>query len=362
MRARLAPVAGLLGAIALAPPVAVGQDRPRVVVGGEFYTVSFDSGIGTKSVSEFVVPLGVALPMGRLTLDAATYVVSARRTDDSGVSTTLEGITDVMVRAGFQLWPDVAVLTMAVNLPTGTETLTGDQLLVAGAAATDLIPFPVSTFGTALNVTTGLALAAPVGGWAVGAAGSYRYNGSYSPLAEDTATLRPGGEIRVRLGADRVVGQGRVALGVTYSTFSQDDFGGLRSSPGGRIVAQASWSFPVGNHNVALYAWDVNRSQDSSALGPALKQNTAAVGASGALRLGRSLLRPAAELRNQWQGTTSLDQYGWLLSLGARLQLALGDRFTLTPGARFDTGSLRIGGGSVGYTGFSGSLLVRASL
>jgi hypothetical protein len=337
--------------------------RPRVIGGAEFYAVSFDPGLGAKSVSEIAVPLGVAIPVGRrFSFDAGTYVVSAQRKAETGETATISGLTDVSVRGSYQVIPDAVALTVSVNLPTGQASLDSDQLLVAGATATDLIPFPVTSFGSGVNVTSGLAVAVPVSGWAVGFAGSFRYNGDYEPLADTAITLTPGAEYRLRVGVDRIVGQGRVSLGVTYSTFSRDEFGVDQVNGGQRFITQASWSFPVGNHNVSLFVWDIARSADSTVTGttsvPGARENTVAIGAITSLRTGRNTLRPAVEFRRSWRGETSLTPYGSLFSIGARYFMQASDRFTIVPGLRLDVGSIT----GVGLTGFSGSLTVRAAL
>jgi len=351
--------------VALLPAALPAQTQPSRVFGGaEYYSVSFGPGLGTKSVSEFAVPIGIAVPVGqRLTFDAGTYFVSAQRKDELGNSASISGPTDLMVRGGYQLVPDAVALTVAVNLPTGQATLDTAQIYVAGATATDLIPFPVTSFGSGFNVTSGLAVAVPVGGWAVGAAGSYRYNGQYTPVVDTGGTtLKPGAEFRLRLGVDRIVGQGRVALGVTYSTFSRDEFGVDMVNGGRRLISQGSWSFPVGRHNVALFAWDIARSADSTASAavtvPAAKENTMALGAITSIRLGRNTLRPTLEYRRSWRGETSLSGYGSLFSVGARHFIQANDRFAVVPGLRFDVG--KVAGANL--TGFSASLSVRANL
>jgi len=361
MRARLLTpllVAALPGALA------AQTQRPRAFAGAEYYSVSFGSGLGTKSVSEFAVPIGFQLPVGqRLTFDAGTYFVSATRKDETGNATSISGPTDLTVRAGYQLVPDVVALTVAVNLPTGQSTLDTGQVYVAGATATDLIPFPVTSFGSGFNMTGGLAAAIPVAGWALGAAGSYRYNGSYTPVVDTAGTaLKPGAEFRIRVGADRIVGQGRVSLGLTYSTFSRDEFGVDMVNGGRRLISQASWSFPVGGHNVSLFAWDIARSADSTATAnvtlPSAKENTMAIGAMTALRLGRNTLRPTLEYRRSWRGESALAGYGSLFSVGARHYIQASDRFAVVPGLRFDVGKVA----GVNLTGVSGSLAVRANL
>jgi hypothetical protein len=359
---RAPPLLLFAAACAAAVPASAQQRDRRVYSGFEYYTVSFDSGIGTKTVREMVVPMGAVVQLtSRLTLDAGTYFVSAERTDDAGASTTLSGLTDLIVRAGLQVVPDAVALTLAVNLPTGTATLEGDQIFLAGAVATDLIPFPVTSFGAGMNVTTGVALAQPLGPWALGLAGSFRYNGSYEPVADTNLTLKPGAEYRVRVGVDRLIGQGRFAVGVTYSTFSRDEFGADRFSPGQRLITQASWNLPVGNHTLAFYAWDIHRSVDSSAaFAAARKENTVALGAVGGFRIGRHTLRPSLEMRQQFQGATSLASAGSQYSAGVRLALTAG-RFIVAPGVRVDLGTVKDPAGDIGYSGVSAGLSVRAA-
>jgi hypothetical protein len=362
-RARFVAVAALVAWPALLP---AQTPRPRIIAGAEFYGVSFDPGLGAKSVSEIVAPLGVAIPVGpRFAFDAGTYLVSATRKAETGETATISGLTDLTLRAGYQLVPDAVALTVSVNLPTGQSSLDADQVLVAGATATDLVPFPVTSFGSGFNVTSGAAVAVPVGGWALGAAGSFRFNGDYQPSADTSVTLTPGAEYRLRLGMDRVVGQGRVSFGVTFSTFSRDEFGVDQVNGGQRLITQGSWSFPVGNANVALYLWDINRTSDSTAAASCpfascaqAKENTVALGATASVRTGRHTLRPALEYRRSWRGETALAPYGSLVSIGARYFLQASDRFTVIPGLRLDVGSIT----GVGLTGFSGSLTVRANL
>lgn len=356
MRARAA-VPALLGVALLAMSAEEARaqgSHPSALVGAEFRSMSFGAALGVKSVREFVVPIGLVFPVSsRLTIDAGTNVVSAQRTDSAGGSVKLSGVTDVVVRGALQLKPDVAVFTVSVNLPTGHRTLGSNQIGLASALATDLVPFPVTNFGSGFGVTTGLALAAPVGPWALGIAGSYRYTGSYQPLLDTSLTLTPGGEIRVRVGADRIVGQGRVSLGVTYSTFSSDEFGGPRR-PGKRVIPQVSWSLPLGNNSLALYAWDLYRGAGTI---DTVSSNTITAGAQLALHSGRNLFRPQIEYR-QSSGLIS----GRLIGVAARYQIAAGERLSVVPGARFDVGSMKTDtGASASLMGFSASLMMRTT-
>lgn len=342
---------------------AMDATRPDAVVGVSFRTVTFGTGFGVKSLTELAVPLGLTIPVGRrVTLDAGTYYVNAKRTDESDSSATISGLTDVVIRGAFQLKPDVAVLTAAVSIPTGQASLDQGQVLLAGATATDLIPFPVQNFGSGFSMTTGLALATPLGAWAVGLAGSVRVNGSYEPFMGDTTSLSPGAEMRVRVGADRIVGQGRFSLGLTFSNFSTDELGGTSLKPGSRIIPQVSWSFPVGNNNLSLYAWNIYRNVKEDTLTLNAKENTLSIGAMMAIRTGRNTLRPQIEYRQAWRGPGGLQANGKLFGVGARYSVTTGGRVTMTPGVRFDMGSLPDAGGtSYSFTGISANLSIRTS-
>lgn len=343
----------------------------RFLSGFEARGLSFDAGLGIKSAGEIAIPIGMiwtATP--RLSVDFGVRYASVWRTPDVAgqPKATISGLTDAQVRGVYQIVPDVVVFTVAANLPTGKTKLSDDQLLAAGVAASDLITFPVPSFGSGANVTTGLAVAVPLGGWAVGVGGSYRLTSGYTPLASIDASYKPGGELRLRVGADRVVGQGRVSLGLTFSSFAEDGFGGSRLfQPGTRYVGQASWSFPVGNVGFALYVWDLYRSAGKLMIGgsPTDKQNVITGGVVATVRLGRNVLRPQLEYRRQniqTAGTSDWLRAGSILSLSARYQWSLSERLAVLPALRFDTGRILSLGADVGFTGWGLSLGLRTTL
>jgi hypothetical protein len=366
---RRATLAALV--IIAAPVAAFAQGdlpvgRLRFLTGFEVRSVSFNAGLGVKTISEMAVPLGLMYnPSERLALDfGVRYATASRTPEGTAAKGTVSGPTDIQVRGVFQVIPDLVVLTVAGNVPTGKTKLSADELPAAGAVASELIPFPVQSFGTGANVTTGLAVAVPVAGWAVGLAGAYRLSGAYSPMATVDSTYKPGSDLRFRVGADRVIGQGRVSLGFTFSTFSQDEFGGATIfQPGKRYISQASWSFPVGNLGLALYVWDLYRNAGTVLLSssPTEKQNVLTAGVAASVQLGRSVLRPQVEFRKHTAGVDKLEAAGQLLSLSARLSMPLSESFALTPAVRFDTGNV-VSGVAYGFTGWGLSVGIRATL
>ena len=377
---RAAAVAGA----ALVPMPLLAQGPVTGFAGVEARGVTYQAGLGIKSVSEVAVPFAVIWPASaRLSFDLGGRYATASRKGSDDSTVTISGLTDLQVRGTYQLIPDIAVFSLSANLPTGKTKITDSQLLTAGAIASDLLPYPVANFGSGFNLTSGIAFAVPVGGWALGIAGSYRLNGNFTPFADTTfcpvtnakagCSYQAGGEFRVRVGADRVVGQGRVSFGFTYSSFGEDDFG---SSPifqsGSRYIGQGSWSFPVGNVGLQVYAWDLYRSPGSQLVaGGSItqKRNVLALGAAGSIQMGRNVLRPQVEFRNYTLGDPSLASGGKLLSLGLQYQLAMGTRFALLPSARFDTGSENALDGSgnptsqsVNFTGWNAGLMLRATM
>ncbi|MFI5281407.1 MAG: hypothetical protein ACHQU1_13000, partial [Gemmatimonadales bacterium] len=288
MRARTSSALLVATLAAASAGPALAQTRVDAQAGVEYRSVSYGSGLGYSALKELAIPVGFAVPFGsRFNLDAGTYYVSAARTDASGQQ-TINGLTDLIIRGAYQVKPDVAVFTFAVSVPTGQKTLSGTQRQIASAMATDLVPFPVTNFGTGFSVTTGLAWATPVGPWALGLAGSFRYNASYQATTDTNLMLKPGAEMRFRIGADRIVGQGRLSLGLTYSSFANDEFGAASQSPGTRLIPQFSWSTPLGiNNSLVFYGWDVYRNVDeNSQVNAGAKQNTVALGAMASLKSG----------------------------------------------------------------------------
>lgn len=364
--------AALAAAIVAAFPVAalaqgdLPVGRLRFLTGFEVRSVSFKAGLGVKTISEIAVPLGAMYnPSARLAFDVGVRYASVSRTPEGAAAKgTVSGPTDVQVRGVYQVIADRVVLTMAANLPTGKTKFSEDEQRAAGAVASELIPFPVTSFGTGANVTTGLAVAVPVAGWAVGLGGAYRLSGAFVPKAAGDTSYKPGGELRFRIGADRVVGQGRVSLGFTYSSFAQDEWDGASIyQPGRRYISQASWSFPVGNLGLSLYAWDLYRPSGTLLLHSSAteKQNVLTVGLAASVQMGRSVLRPQLEYRKHTAGVDKLEAAGQLLSLSTRLSVPLSEAFTLTPAVRFDTGNI-VSGATYGFTGWGLSVGIRATL
>jgi hypothetical protein len=320
--------------------------RFNALSGWEVRGFTFDPGIGTKSVSQWNVPFVVVAPLGRkMSVDLTTYYVSGTFETYDGTTQALSGMTDTQLRLLYTLSRDRLVGSVSFNLPTGERAASTGQFQVAGAVGSSYLPFPVSNSGTAFGVTGGMAYAQDAGSWNVGLSGSVRYLGSYTPFSDEALSYRPGVEGRVRVGAERVLGErSRLLLGATVSTFSTDVYTGSTAlvsgsySPGTRFIGELAFVRVVGRTTLTLAAWDFYRlaGDTSGVSNPDTRENVL----NGELRLTYPIvpkirLEPMIGFR-QWNPANYLG--GRLGSGGMRLQAGLADRWSASVAGRYDSG------------------------
>lgn len=259
-----------------------------------------------ETIAELAIPVFVTIPAGsRLSFDVGTAYAHARVTSGA-VHSEVSGLTDTQVRALYTLGGDFIVLTAGVSLPSGESSVNLDQFLAAGRIGNDFLAFPVSNMGTGLALTGGVAVARPVGQWSVGAGLSARRSRPYDPFDMPGERLRyqPGDEVRVRLGVDRPVADGRLALGVTYAAFGRDDAGGSAYNTGDRVIAQGLLSGLVGGHEWTVAAYNVFRAPGEYASGErAGRENVANLFMSLGVRAVGTILEPSLEVRHWRQQT-----------------------------------------------------------
>jgi hypothetical protein len=326
-----------------------------------------------ETVWQLALPVFVTVPVNeRLTFDVGTSFARTRVTSDAGTS-EITGLTDTQVRGNLTLGSDFLVLTAGLNLPTGKSSVTLDQFKAAGLIGNDFLAFPISTMGTGLALTGGIALARPVGDWNLGAGGAVRRSAGYEPFSIPGQTLRfqPGNEYRVRVGVDRAVRAGRVALGLTYSAFGRDDAGGTVYNTGNRLIAQGMYADAFSGHDVTFGAYNVFRGRGTYASGaPAGTENIADVFGAVAIHTPAAPIEPSLELRHWLQhviGTTSPDrtQTSMLATLGLRTHVEAA-HLRIVPSVGYTIGRLAMidGTGAAangGLTGFRAQLAVRVA-
>lgn len=316
-----------------------------------------------ETISELVIPVFVVVPVNpRLTFDVGTAYASARVRPGSGTSgqeSTISGLTDTQVRGNLTLGNDFVVLTAGVNLPTGRETAAPEEQVAAYRIGSDFLAFPISNLGTGLAFTGGVAVARPVGSWNLGFGGSLRYSSAYEPFEGGTGNrprFQPGNEYRARVGLDRPFGTGRFALGVTYSTFGDDDIGGSIYNTGDRYVVQTGFTNGIGGADVIVNLWNLYRSPGTIFTGERVgAEDITNLLVGAGFRTFGGVLEPSVELRTWQQKIVSSSALG---TLGLRYSITR-NGFTITPSAGYTVGRLAVTGGTAHLTGFRGALAIR---
>jgi hypothetical protein len=331
-----------------------------------------------ETISQLAIPLFVSIPISpRLTVDVGTSYARSLVTGANGRS-ELSGLTDTQVRGNLTLGTDYIVLTLGLNLPTGKSGVTLDEYAAASRIGNDFLAFPIANMGTGFAGTGGIAVARPLGEWNLGLGAAVRRATSYEPFNIPNQSMRfqPGNEYRMRVGADRIVGVGRLALGLTVSKFGEDDAGGSRFRSGSRLIAQTVYTSSIGGKDLVVGAYDVFRSSGQFASGGSSgRENVANLFGTIGLRANDRVIEPTVELRHWRQevpvfnaGTNSAEriaQNSFLGSLGVRTRLELGG-VTVFPGVGFTVGRLAMTTSSavaenVGLTGFRAQIAMRAA-
>jgi len=367
----------LLALAVLAAPLPLAAQSPfagdaGIATGFVYKRYNFGSTYPIKNVLQYAIPVGVVIPLGqRFTVDIGTYWASTTAHDAAtGDGHTLNGFTDTQLRGSYVLGNDMVVLSLMLNLPTGQESQTLEEIGVSSAISSNFLLFPVASYGNGFSGTLGAAVAFPAGAWNLGISASGRLSSKYQPYSESGLTdqrYEPGFEGRVRLGVDRLVGASRLGFGFTYSTFADDQFNGGATTgsyrPATRYIGEASLTSPVGGGTMSLYAWDYYRSGSDDDVTPgATKENVFTGGLQFGIPAGKSVtIQPLLEAR--LLGAAPANGTGILFGVGATARFQAADRFTIVPGARYDTGHIEsdvVGKPSV--NGFEGSLRLRYSL
>jgi hypothetical protein len=309
------------------------------------YTLKRD-GVENR-ISELVVPIAaVYRPTDRLSFDIASAYARATSEATGAPMSRISGLTDTQVRASWIFGDDAIVLTGGVNLPTGQATATESQFRAAGQIGNDFLLFPISSMGSGLAATGGIAVAHPLGSWNVGAGASFRYASEYEPYEFNNVRSRyqPGSEYRARLGVDRPIRAGRFVLGTTYSAFGADQAGGQSFNTGDRFIVQASFDDALGGSHYTVSAWNLHRTSGTHADGSkAGAENITNAMVGLAIPAGGMTLEPSVESRllsRSGSGATSSgDNRGHMETAGLRARWTAGP-LQIAPGATYSLGRL----------------------
>ncbi len=361
---RLTLAVGALCATPLVLP-AQGLGDAAAATFPQYATIKIGAGATAKTVSQLSVPLVLVLPLGsRFNIDIATAYATSDVKENGKTTSSISGLTDTQVRANYTFGNDAVVVTLGANLPTGQYKIADDKADAAGQIGNDFLLFPISSYGSGFSATGGIAFARPVGDWNVGVAGSFRkstkfdaFTGTGATGGKETLTFTPADEVRARIGADRYIGNGRLALGFTYSSFGSDVLANTSYATGDRFIGQASVYYPVAGTDVWVTGWGLYRAKGQQYGGDAPPETVLNGSVSVGFHYGDLLIEPSLEGRN-WQ----VDGYnaGGLANGGLRLRWASGP-VTVIPSFTYQYGKLYpLGGGnSIDLNGWRTSLTLR---
>ncbi len=351
-----------------APSAAQRLTRPAVTSGVQGLTYRFGENFGVRSLSQFAVPIAAAMPHGAFVFDVGTYLATTRfeRRDRSTLSVT--GLTDTQLRAAYTLGQDAVVLTAVANLPTGASRLTTSEYSVLAAASSSFLAFPVNAYGSGASLTGGAAVAFSRGEWNLGLGASLRVSDEFTPFVESDGgfTYRAGLETRVRAGADRLLGDARLAFGLTMSTFRDDEFAAGSGAtgiyrPGTRWIGEVSYATLVGGTTVVGYLWDFLRlAGDSAGTGTGNRENVLAAGVMASTAFSpRFTWEPRVETRL----SSPEEGSGFLVEFASALRIRISSRTSVVPALRLDLGRLVEPPPGIGHPirGFGFSVFVRES-
>ena len=349
----------MLLAAALMAASSVGAQAPGAAGSVQMVGYALERAGVEKRIEQLVVPVVAAMTFGdRVSVDVATaYATASVEVHGAGTPqrSTISGPIDTQLRAGYTFGEDFVVLTAGLNLPTGRATADSSQFLAAGQIANDFLLFPIGSFGSGLGATGGVAIARPLGSWNLGAGASYRHSAAFEPYEYADgrrARYEPGDEIRARLGIDHASDRGRIALGVSWSSYAADAAGGganrVAFDTGDRLALQGSWETALAGGRWSLGAWSLLRRQGARAdrsIAPRENVTSTTLGAS--YDVGPAALEPSVELRifDRAASTatpTSAAQPGERGSMGivgARMRWSVGT-VELLPSAAYAVGSI----------------------
>jgi len=366
MTTRRALLALLLTAGIAAPAEGQFLDATTVRVGPQVVQYRIKAPVD-ETITEAAVPMFAVVPVGRrFSVDVGTAWTQSRVKHERGES-SVGGLTDTQVRGNLTLGNDFIILTAGLNLPTGKSTAGPAEILAASRIGNDFLSFPISNLGTGSAVTGGVGIARPLGNWNLGFGGSVRIASAFEPIRPDSGPrprYQPGNEYKARLGIDRPIGAGTLAMGFTYSTFGRDDFAGSLYNTGDRYLGQVGFSTASPLGTLSLGAWNLFRSEGQIVGGQTVPWDDIA-NVSAALEVqtaGGNTIEPNVQLRSWFQRTAAngadaaRTDRSLLAELGLRARVGLGG-VTVYPGAGFTIGALATGpDATAGLTGFRASL------
>jgi len=348
----LTAIASALAASSLTAQVA------RPTVGGSLWLQSYSFGsssnIGVKSLTQTSFNFSAATPLGSyfsLGVSGA-WAKGTMKPSTGGQTSTISGLTDSQV--SLTLSPNEFFKVSGVFVaPTGKETQTLDESIVAGAMASDLFPFKVSNWGSGGGGGVNASMVRPLGSVGVGLSVGVIAGRQFEPLDGGQFAYRPGTLVRIVGALDGTVGEaGKASFQLAYHKYGKDQIDGHNLfQSGDRLQALASLAFPVGGGASGITYLSLTHRQHSSLLASLPyaqdfpSQNLFLIGGGFRIPAGSAVWQPDASIR-VLRSSNKAGQ-GFDVGLGTSVELRSGGT-VFAPAARIHFGQLQISSGSKG--------------
>lgn len=346
-------------AVAAGSAGAQGLGSLGTIFGPQYVNYKIGSGAGEKTVTQLSFPVAFILPItDRLSFDLSASYADSRVATDGKETSKITGLTDTQLRVNYTLGDNQAAFTLGVNAPTGMYKVPDKQQDAAGQIGSNFLLYPVSSMGSGSAVTGGLALAYTFGEWNLGLGGSYRYSSPFDAYQVQTSVLRfePGSEARLRVGVDRAVGDGRISLAATYSTFTADKVDSTSFATGARMLGQAGITMPTAYGDFSVSAWDLYRAAGQQIGSQAPWENISNVNVALGFTWGSVYVQPSLEGR-AWM--RDYEKAGAVGTAGVRFRIGTG-AFTWNPALSYSMGTVYPGGAtSIDVQGLRATMLFR---
>lgn len=355
------------GPCALAIALSMGSTRADAQVAGagvSYERYGFDAAdvLDIESLTLLSVPFGVSYGAGRgITFGLSGVYARGTLVSANGEEATVSGLGDTELTARVATAGGGAAITAIVLLPTGHESLTYEEMFVAGAIAADLLPFAIRDFGTGGGAGASVALARPFGAFSAGVSVGYVVARDYEPLSEQSFEYGPGDQLHVRAAIDRTIGRSaKLAFRADWRMYDDDTGDGANVfQPGDRLQLVGTYDFALGQSTAITYVGWLNREEGAYVAPPDIlaEQRLVFAGAGIRVPLGGTVLVPSVDFRSI--ESDGQDRRGYVLGFGASLEGRLGGALVV-PEAMLRIGNAESGaGGETGFTGVNVGLSIR---
>jgi hypothetical protein len=177
---------------------------------------------GDQRLDEIVLPLVLHYPVSDRFSVSLLNTPTRAQVKKAGNSASMAAFTDTKISTALILGEERALLNFGVSIPSGPTALNTRETVVAQAITEHALDMSTNYFGGGWNVSASIAAAAEMGKWVLGGSIGGVYRGQYVPTA-GSAKYRPGPEISVSAGFDRLLGErSRVFGDVGYTWYGKD--------------------------------------------------------------------------------------------------------------------------------------------